>query len=822
MPLLKTPSAYATELRHAARRLTRSPGFAALAIATLGIGIGINAAMFGLLDALLFRPPFHVAKPSDVVRVQFRLEDPAEPVLLDRTHYPNFVALRDSRVFEAVAAYSPAQVSIGYGRDASLAAAMLVSREFFDVLRPTPHLGHFIPGESGIPDGGDRAIVSYGFWQRHFGGEPGAVGTTLTIDGKVYSVAGVTPSGFQSLSARPIEIWLPLDHATTAGLWARSGWRDNPSRQWLAVVGRLPPGTNRNLAEARASAMLRDRRTTPADDDDDPLVRVATTSIVPGRGDDKSLESKVSLWLAGVSAFVLLIACANVSNLVLARTFAQRREYFIRLTLGASRRDLVRRAVSETCAIVLPGAIGALVVSFLLRNGISGFLSGDLPLSRNFWDVRTAGIMAGSAALAFVLVCAVSLSQLRSALTDTGLLAGATTAGNPGRGTRRALLALQAGLCLALLFVAGLFATSLRRVESLDLGVDLDRAIQLTINLPPGRRTAAEIRAIYERARDVLASHPDVERATLSGASPFMSGSGAGPRTAERSFADLWTNREVAYRSTVGPGFFSTVGAQSLRGRDFDEHDRPGAQAVAIINAPLARHLWPGKDAIGECMWLDDAPACIRVVGVLGGVWKFSALKRNQMAMYLPLAQDPTASPGALFIRPRGDARAFLGQARTIVQAVHPDLPAVRAVLARDIVDPEFRPWRLGATVFSAFAAVALLIASIGLYGVVSVSTAMRLKEIGIRMALGAGWGHVIRVVVGEGLLSVACGLVAGSLLAAMASRWLSGVLFETSPGDAAVLIQTALILLTVAAAAVTLPAIRALATNPAKVLRSE
>ncbi len=820
MSSLNIASAFAAELRQAARRLSRSPGFAALAIGTLGIGIGINAAMFALMDALLFRPPFHVAEPADVVRVQFPLEDPAEPVVLDRTHYPNFIALRDSGAFEAVAAYTAREVSVGYGRDASLVTAMLVSREFFDVLRPAPHLGHFIPGESTIPDGGDRAIVSFGFWQRRFGGDSRIVGTTITIDGKIYSVAGVTPNGFQSLNPRPIEIWLPLDHATS-GL-GHSGWREDRERLWLEIVGRVPQGASPGVAEARATAMLRHRRTTPLDDDDDPVVRAATTSIVPGRGANKTLESKVSLWLAGVSAFVLLIACANVSNLVLARMFAQRRELFIRLTLGASRRDLVRRSLADTCAIVIPGAAGALAMSYLLRNGISGFLSGDLPLSRNLWDLRSAGIMTGSALLSFVLVFAVSLSQLRSAITDTGLLARATTPGNPGKGSRRTLLAVQAGLCLALLFVAGLFATSLGRVESMDLGVELDRTIQLTINLPPGRRSPAEMRTIYERAREVLASHPDVERATLAQASPFMSGSGAGPRTAERSFADLWTNREAAYRSAVDAGFFTTVGSQSLRGRDFNESDRAGAQAVAIINAPLARHLWPDKDALGECMWLDDSPACIRVVGVLGGVWKFSALKRDKMALYVPLAQVPAASPGALFIRPRGDARTFLAQVRSIVQAMHPDLPAVRAVIARDIVDPEFRPWRLGATVFSAFAAVALLIASIGLYGVVAVSTAMRLKEIGIRMALGAGWTHVIRVVVAEGVTSVACGLFAGTILAAVASRWLSGVLFETSPGDSAVLIQTALILLTVSAAAVTVPVIRALGTNPAKVLRSE
>lgn len=818
MSLLRIATAFAEDLRQAGQRLFRSVGFATLAIGTLTIGIGITAAMFAVMDALLFRPPFHVAEPTEVMQVQFRIE--GEPVLLERTGYPHFVDLRASGAFAVIAAYTPASVSIGSGRDASLVDAMLVSREFFDVLRPKPHLGSFALGDGSDSDGGDRAIISYGFWQRRFAGEPRAIGANVTIDGTVYSVVGVAPSGFQSLSARPVDVWLPLNHASAAGVGPRD-WRNNRRRIWLSVVGRVARGASRGVAEERATLILESRRV--ALGDTRPAVDVVTTSIVPGRDANRSLESRVSLWLAGVSAFVLLIACANVSNLVVARAFAQRREYFIRLTLGASRWHLVRQSLADMCMIVIPGAAGALAVSFLLRNSVAALLAWDIPLSRHFWDARTAGIMIGSASVAFVLVCAVSLSQLRSATIGTERLARATNIKNVGRGPRRTLLAVQAGLCFVLLFVAGLFATSLRRVESLDLGVDLNRTIQVTMKLAGGPQSAGEVRAIYERARDVLATYPEVERATLAEGSPFMSGAGAGPWTAERSFAELWAERdEVAYRSTVGVGFFSTVGSLSLRGRDFNESDRVGAEPVAIVNAPLAKYLWPTTDAIGECMWLDDAAVCIRVVGVLGGVWKFSALKRDRMAVYLPLAQVPDAVPGALFLQFRGDAQALVAQVRSIVQSMRPDLPAARVVLLRDIVDPEFRPWRLGANVFSAFAVVALLIALIGLYGVVDVSTALRLKEIGIRRALGARWPHVIRVVVGEGLTSVGSGLVAGALLVGVVGRWLSDVLFETSPTDVGVVVRTAFILLVASAVAVIVPTVRALRTNPARVLRSE
>ena len=819
MILRSSATALAVEFRQAARRLFRSPGFAALAISTLTVGIGINGAMFALMDALLFRPPPHVAQPQEVVRVQFRVDGGSR--LLPRTHYPTFVDLRTSDAFDAIAAHdASASVSIGFGSDAYLANAMLVSEEFFRVLRPVPRLGSLSLNDGSTPGGGESAVISYGFWQRHFGGESSAVGATLTIDGHVHSVVGVLPSGFPSLGARAIDVWLPLDHVPATG-FVPSDWRANRGPFWLAVVGRLAQGVSRGVSEQRATAVLENRRVERGDGS--PPLAVSATSVVPGRGGDGSLESNVSRWLAGVSAVVLLIACANVSNLVLIQVFNRRQETFIRLALGASRGYFVRRSLSDTCMIVIPGAVGALIVSFLVRNAVAAFLSGEIPLSRQLWDVRTAGIMAGSAALAFVMVWAVAAAlQLRWAATDTRVIAGAAHGRKLGRGTRRTLLAVQAGLCFVLLSAAGLFSTSLRRAESLDLGVELDRTIQLTINFPRDG-AATEIRATYERAADVLGRYPEVEQVALAGLSPYMSGYGAAPWTAERSRAELWPpGNDVAYRSAVGAGFFATVGARSLRGRDFDEGDRAGAPRVAIVNAPLARHLWPDGDALGECMWLNDAQTCLRIVGVLGGVWKFSALRRDVMTVYLPLGQVPEEVPGALFVRSGGNARTFVAQARSVVQSANPELPAATGVLARDIVDPEFRPWRLGATVFSAFAAIALLITSIGLYGMVAASFALRRKEMAIRIALGAQWTQAVSAAVGEGVASVASGLFAGSVLVVVASRWLGGVLFETSPRDPVVLIQAAWVLLVISAVAVTVPTVRALLENPVNVLRSE
>ena len=757
--------------------------------------------MVALIDALLLRPPFHIAEPEHVVRVQFHLTG-------ERTHYPAFADLRTSGAFATVAAHAGASVSIGAGADARLVNALLVSSEFFHVLRPQPHLGAF--AATGTGDEGDWAVVSYGLWRQQFGGDPGALGATLTLDGRPYTVIAVTPNGFPSLSTRPVDLWLPLAH-TPIDSRAPRDWRDNRERSWLSIVARLADSNSAHV-EARASSVLRSRH--PPGPDDEYPGNVTITSIVPGRDTRVPREYQVSFWLAGVSALLLLIACANVSNLVLTRAISQRREHFIRIALGASRRDLVFQHLADTVVIVVPGAIGALGLSYLLRGGIAGFLPGDVPIARELWDVRTIAIVMASAAVAFVSILSVSLLSLRT--SDA-------RARRVNSRTRRTLLAAQAGVSLALVFVAGLFATSLRRAESLDLGAELDRTIQLTINLTPRHRLPGEPQAIHDRALEMLRQHPDVDRAALAAGSPFMSGRGVGPRTAERSFQELWANRsDVAFRSAVGAGFFATVGAHSLRGRDFSEQDRAGSPLVAIINAPLARHLWPSQDALGECMWLDDEPSCVRVVGVLGGVWKMRALERDRMAVYLPLSQVPDAVPSTIYVRPRTEARTFLARALSVVQNVRPDLPAARGVVLRDVVDPEFRPWQLGTTVFSAFAIVAVLITAIGLYGVVAAGVIGRLKEIGIRIALGARSTHVVAVVVRESVLSVASGLAAGAALAAVASRWLSGILFQTSPGDPGVLLLTAFVLLLVSALAVAVPTIRAMRTNPATVLRAE
>lgn len=371
-----------------------------------------------------------------------------------------------------------------------------------------------------------------------------------------------------------------------------------------------------------------------------------------------------------------------------------------------------------------------------------------------------------------------------------------------------------------LLVGAGLFVRSLRHVAALDLGVDLDHTLIASMDLRragvPAQRRAALYREMVERVRAL----PGVERVALAEGNPYQSGSGAAPWTDERPRDELWHPGDaVAYLSAVGGGFFTATGATSLRGRDFTEADRAGAPPVAIIGEPLARRLWPDRDALGRCMRMSSSDGrCIEIIGVLPSVWKIRLLERDQMAVYIPLAQDTTRSPGTLFIRAAGDPTQVIGA----MQSARPDLPAAAVQLMRDRAAPEIRPWQLGATMFSLFGALALVIAAVGLYSALAYGVARRTHEIGVRMALGARRAHVIRLVMRDGLRIVAAGLVVGAAGALLAGRWIAPLLYETSPRDPAIFLAVGVTLLAVAVVASLVPAWRATRVDPSTALRAE
>lgn len=818
-PRVTRPStAFTADLLKAVRRLVRAPGYACLAILALTVGIGVNAGMVALLDALMIRLPSSVADASDLARLHFRLTAGKESVTVANTTYPTVRDIASSGAYQGVAAYAIEQVSIGRGADAYAGRGMLTSAAFFSVLRPAAAFGRLPSAEPEADNRSDVVVVSYGFWQSYLGGHRDVIGAALPVDGRIYTITAVAAPEFHILSTQPTDVWLPLDHASLTG--RAPDWREDRESFWLGVVVRRWSNGTAAGTEQRADAYLQNVRSTL--DNEELPVGVEAQSIVPGRGAEKPIETKVALWLWGLSSVVLLIACINVSSLIMTRMLARRREYFLRIALGASAQQLRLQMFADIGAILLPGTIGAAVACYVLRNALAVLIRSDVPISREFLDARTNAFLLASSALAFIVICTVSLLQLRSVTREQTLLSRTAETRVLSRSTRRIMLASQAGLSLILLCVAGLFAGSLARLNALDLGIDLDRTLQVTINRSRFADTSLNVGEVLERARATLVQNPRIERVALTDGSPYKSGMGAGPWTDERGAAELWTGREVAYKSFVGPGFFSAVGATSLRGRDFQETDRSGAERVAILNAPLATYLWPFETALGKCMWLDTTDYCYRVVGVLDGVWKFYALERQRMAVYFPIAQVPGAVANTMFVRTRGDAEALVEQVRASIQSLSPDLPAVQVFPVKTLVAPEFRPWKLGATVFAAFALVALLLTLSGVYGIVAFITSLRRREIGVRMALGAAWPHVLASVVGESLVAIMGGMVVGSLVVLVAGHWLTGIMFEASARHLIVILEAGGVLLLVAAAAVAIPAIRALRIDPMTVLRSE
>jgi predicted permease len=799
------------ELRHAWRRLWSAPVLAVVSILTLAIGIGASASMAALIDAMLLRPPPSVREPYRLLRLLPVTDDPLfGPQTRTKSDYPTLAILEASHAYEAVAGFAHATVSVGRGGQAVEAHALLVSDGYFATLQPPALLGGL--------DVRDAAVISEGFWERRFGRDPAVIGQVLAVSDQPYVIRGIAPATFRLLQPRAVDVWLPLAHAAAIDGVVSGNWSASRTSHWLTLLARRRVGGGVAEAEQRASARLRhENEVLPGER----TVAVASRPMAGLSGEDLPNGMRVSLWLGVLAMLLLVSACANVANLVLGRNFGRRNEYAVRTALGARRSDIARLLLIDIAVMVATAGVAALFADFAARNIVRAFVPGDVPLAPAFLDARTSLIVLGNLAFAGVFVAGCSLAQVNGA-AFLGVLSG-RAAGVGGRTltVRTALLATQSGLCLILLVVAGLFGLSLQRIGALDLGVDLDRTIQASISFD--RRTPAVAAAeAYGTALARLRALPNVERAALAEANPYMTGRAAAPVPADRSVEDMWrADEEGAYVTAVGPDYFSAVGARSLRGREFSAGDDAGSPPVVILNRPLAQHLWPNEDALGKCVILDESRRCVRVVGVLGGIWKLRALKRDRKALYVPLAQTPGISPGSILIRSRGDVSALVPLVRSTIQEAHDSLPAVAVRIPRDIVSAESQPWRTGATFFSLLAALALAIGTVGLFGVVAFNAGLRNTELGVRVALGAGPIHIIRVVAGEAFLAVGAGPFVGMPLALIAGRLAAGILFETSSHDPAVFLAAIGLLIAATGAAVAHPVARVLRRSPSTVLRS-
>ncbi len=806
------------DLRYAVRSLLRSPGFALAAILCFGLGIGANATMFGVVDALMFRPPAHVTDPGRVVRLYFtqnamtfgRFTQP-------NTSYPNFLDLRSGvSGFADLAAVWSTDVQVGRGEGAAEVHGSLVSASFFPLLGARPQVGRFFTSDDDRPGAAPAAVLGYAYWRRHFAGDPAAVGRTLEIGKLRYAVIGVAPEGFNGADLRTVDVWLP---AALAGpeLMADDALT-NRGDTWIELLARLAPRVSAARAALQATLVYRH-----GDADQiwkDPRATVELGPIQEARGPDATTGTRVSLWLGVVSALVLLIACANVANLLLARAMRRRREVAVRLALGAGRARLARQLLTESLVLAVAGGAAAVVVALWAGPLIGAFV---LPADAGIGPLLDVRVLVFTA---LVAIATGTISGLVPALQASrpGLAAAIKAGEREGtyqRSRMRAgLLIAQTSLTLLLLAGTGLFVRSLRNVLRIDVGLDAPRVMVADVNVFNLGYSRAQVDDLFRRLLERAERVPGVERAALSLGGPFGWQFGHPVRVPGVDSVRLPPSGGP-YINAVSPGFFTTLGTRILRGRGFTDADREGAARVAVAGETMARQLWPGGDAIGKCLILRGDSACTTVVGVAANQIRYDPTEDEKLQYYVPLGQQDNGHR-TLWIRARSEPHAIAGDVQRALAGVAPDLPYVSVRPLEDLVAPRYRPWRMGATVFGLFGGLALALAALGLYGVLAYTVAQRTQELGVRIALGALPSQVFGLVIRQGLRVAALGVALGALLALAAGKALASLLYGVSPYDPLVLVAAATVLLAAAAVASWVPARRATRVDPVVALRAE
>ncbi|HTT67553.1 MAG TPA: ADOP family duplicated permease [Gemmatimonadales bacterium] len=834
------------DIRYAVRGLLRSPGFTAAVVLTLALGIGANTTMFGVLDTLLLKPPAGVRDASRVARVYFRLGGTTITIgggassAMASTSFPAYEALRGVRGFAGVAAFGDGGVSIGTGAEARPARIRAVTASYVPLLGGTTVLGRFFDSTEDRLGAGPVAVVSHAYWMRQMGGDPAVLHRTLAIGPFAYAIIGVATPGFAGAELEEPDVWLPIHQAAPilAGAQALSSW----NWFWVQTIVRLAPGVTSGVAASEAT--LVEQRAMPASSAPPgagPRARragieqVVLGPIQAARGPGMTDDARVALWVGAVALAVLLVACANVGNLLLARALRRRTELAVRAGLGAGRAALVRQVLVESLVLALLGGAAALLVALWGGAAVRAYLLRSPVPASSILDPRVLAFTT-LAALATGLLAGVAPAWQAGRTDLSGALRSGGRDVSPTRGRlRSALLATQVALTLVLLVGAGLFVRSLRHAQTLDYGFDVDHLLlanarQRGGNVSISRQLAASPEGPVDpqsarllRMREKIRANPLVTGADALVGMPYQSVIMLSIRVSGRDTLPRLAGGGP-FMLAVTPTYFATVGTRILRGRGFTDGDVKGSLPVAVVDESFAKLAWPDRDAIGQCIFLGDT-TCIQVVGVAADVRGRSVTQAQSLNYYLAFQQQlqpPEMSLDGLVIRTRGPAAAAAGLVQHALQVSEPDLPYVQVQTLADRIAPQWRSWQLGATMLSLFGLLALVIASLGLYGVTAYGVAQRTQEIGVRIALGAGRRDVVGLAVTQAVRATAVGAAIGMLLAFALGRAVAALLFGVKPLDPLSILGGVAVLLTVAAVAAYLPARRAAGIDPMQALRTE
>ena len=802
------------DLRYGVRILLKQPGFTAVAVITLALGIGANTAIFSLVNSILLRPlPFR--DPDRIVRLI-----QASPKLGLSTwgvSQAGYAAYREqNRSFESIAIYTTTATNLtGTGEPERLPMAT-VTADFFKVFGVNPLLGRtFVEGED-VKDKNQVCVISHAFWQRRFGGDPNVVGKTLSLNNMPTHIVGVMPPEFK-FPRYEIDLWTPLAH--------------DPKRiapYFYSVVGRLKPDVDVAQAQTDTTEVVQNYgRQNPnvsesvgvSEGNGPRTIVTPLREVILGR-----TEKPLLVLLAAVS-LVLLIACANVANLLLARATSRTREIAVRVSLGASPARVARQLLTES---VLLSFIGAVVGVGLAAVGVR--MLDKLPISG---IVRMEEVSLDGRVLAFTAALTVFTGLLFGFMPALRAYAMGIASGihEGARGTvsnRRlnsALVAVQFALSLVLLIGAGLLLKSFQRLESVDLGFNPENTLTMVATLPQAKYDNEEkALRFYDTAIERLRNSPGIRAVGLTDNLPFGDGGNLDGVIVEGQEPPEGANisqTEQAVIQSVTPGTFAALGIRLLHGRDFQTTDNTDSPRVAIVDEPLVRRYWPAGDAIGRRLQITGNRQWLTIVGIVGGVKHINLAEEKRPHIYSPMAQDP--SPRASFVvRTDGPPVSAAPIFRAAIREIDPDMPLQMLRPMTEMIGQTLSTQRLTNFLLTAFAIIALTLAAVGIYSTMSVYVGGRTKEFGIKLALGAQPGALRRSVIRQGLWLTGAGVLVGVAGALALTRTIKSLLFEVSATDPVVFTAIPVLLVVVALVACYIPARRATKVDPLVALRYE
>jgi predicted permease len=806
------------DLRYSFRILRKSPGFAVIAVLTLALGIGANSTIFSWINSTLLNPIPGVRHTSDLVSMT-EGGTARSPIPFS---YLDYMDLRSrTRSFSGLIAYDINPMNLtGTGKPERVWGT-LASANYFDVLGIRPILGRgFLPVEDQKPGGAPVVVISYRLWQLRYGGDPAVIGRTLRIDEHPFTIIGVTPAVFQGVqTGLRAELWIPL--MMQQQVMASRDLLQERSETWLGLVGRLPPGVTRGQAQAEMDLLMNQ------------IVEQFPTSHL---GNNK--VTLYPLWrapfgantymyvllpiLMGIAGVVLLLACANVANLMLVRSISRRREIAIRLSIGASRWRLVRQLLVESIVLSSAGGILAMFITAWTTGMLGQFIPPtNIPIAVDFHADRTVFVVTLAISILTGVIFGILPALRASDMSPVTVLkedAGSSSVGLHKARLSSALVVAQISLSLFLLVSAGLFIRSFRQAQRFNTGFNSDHVLLASYSLFPAGYSEARGLEFHRQVLAKLESLPGVQSVTLASWVPLGYTSNSMPASPEGYVPQPHESMEVA-EAPVGPNYLRTMEIPLVAGREFTQKDTDTSQPVAVVNQKFVDRYWPHQNALGKRIYGDGR--WFTVIGIAHDASYYSLNEVPQPFLYLPILQDYSSST-TIHARVSGDPLAYTAAVEKTLHSLNADLPVYDESTLKLRVQVASFGQRIAGTFVGAFGLLALILAAVGIYGVISYTTRQRSHEIGIRMALGAQQNDVFRLVLGQGLRMIFAGLAIGLAVSFALTRFLRNILFGVGATDALTFVGVAILLCAAALLACYIPARRAMGVDPMVALRHE